>query len=428
VLDQDRSASNGDNGNDWVTWRSELRDTGYRESREIETLRLRIFRLTMVFGLIALGSIVTRSFMTRPELPWADLLNFLFLGTCLFLSYRKPKWLRTLAWGVLFSFIVNCVDGLGYDHIHGFTPTHILLPLLVLYGALLGNMMMIIVAMVFALSVYLWTMIQHPFVDDLDIYIITNFMITALITGLASYGVWLQHRRLGKAIHRKTALLENEIQIRDQLLSVLFHDIRNPLGTLMGTAELCRLSGKTDRQDLETMLDMGGRIDEIIDSVQINKLDDRKKSSVQVAHLMDQLQAIFAYRLREKELSMHLAEGHELTVLTQPNLLCNSVLSNLLTNAIKYTPRGGRIELFARKENTHIRIEIQDQGDGFSRDWIEALQNGRSVPSYDGTEGETGYGLGLGIAATYLDQLDGHLQFRNRPRGASVAILLPAGN
>jgi signal transduction histidine kinase len=428
VFDQEKEPSPQESGNGWITWRPFARHSRNQEAREVEKLRLRIFRITILFGLVALGAIIARGVIIQSVLPLADLLNLIFLSICLFLSYRKPAWSRVLSWMVLLSFTINCLDGLGYDHIHGFTPTHILLPLLVLYGALLGNMLMIVVALLFVLLVYIWTMASHPVADSLDIYINTNFMISALITGLASYGVWLQHQRLGRAINRKAAFQENELKMREQLSSVLFHDIRNPLGTLMGTAELCQLSGKTDRQDLETILKMGRRIDEIIDSVQIIKIDDWEKTSISIQALVEELETVFSYRLEQKDISMHLAQGHELTVLTQPNLLCNSVLSNLLSNAIKYTPRGGRIELFAQQVNGNVRIEFQDQGEGFPPEWLQALQEGRGVPSYRGTEGESGFGLGLGIAANYLNQIGGQLQFRNRPRGASAAILLPAGN
>ncbi len=414
--------------NEWITWHPGPRHSSKEESLDIEKLRLRIFRITIIFGFIALSAITARILVIQNVISIPDVLNILFLGTCLVLSYRKPEWRCHLSWAVLLSFIINCLDGLGFDSVHGFTPTHILLPLLVLYGALLGNIRIIIVALVFACSVYVWTAVQKSLTDTLDLYILSNFMITAIVTGLASYGVWFQHQRLGKALNQKARLLENELKIREQLASALFHDIRNPLGTLMGTAELCQLSGKTERQDLETILSMGGRIDEIIDSIHNTKLINQKKTVIRVQSLVEQLQAVLSRRLEEKELTFNLAEGHDLTVLTEPNLLCNSVLSNLLTNAIKFSPRGGRIELFARKEKDRVRIEVQDQGRGFSPEWMQALREGHRVPHYSGTEGESGFGLGLGIAAAYLDQIDGRLQFRNRPRGACAAILLPAAS
>jgi K+-sensing histidine kinase KdpD len=100
------------------------------------------------------------------------------------------------------------------------------------------------------------------------------------------------------------------------------------------------------------------------------------------------------------------------------------VLANLVSNAIKFSPLGSRIEMRAASEKNGLRIEICGQGQGFPPELF--LTDCSANFSTTGTAGEVGCGLGLNIVSLYVGKIGGVLELRNSENGGGAAsILLP---
>ena len=154
-----------------------------------EQISYKTFRLILVFALMALLILVIRGIILGGPFPWADTANFIFLaGVYWLVTYTKVSW-RPIAWIVLLSFILNSIDGLLPLSLNPITPTHLLLPLLVFFGAILGDLPLSFVAAIMVLGIYCSTAILYWPLSRSDIFILSNLIILTIFaaTGNAAF-------------------------------------------------------------------------------------------------------------------------------------------------------------------------------------------------------------------------------------------------
>ncbi|MEM7195764.1 MAG: HAMP domain-containing sensor histidine kinase [Pseudomonadota bacterium] len=105
-----------------------------------------------------------------------------------------------------------------------------------------------------------------------------------------------------------------------------------------------------------------------------------------------------------------------------------SLFENLLTNAIKFSPVGGKIDIHTVVDSSGVTVEIRDHGPGFQDDEVDKV----FTPFFQGKEMPNthikGTGLGLSIAKRYADLHGGSIEIANSAIGAAVRVLLPANN
>jgi signal transduction histidine kinase len=208
------------------------------------------------------------------------------------------------------------------------------------------------------------------------------------------------------------------LDARMRLQALVVHDIRNPLTALLRAVE-------TDRP--ATIRQMSERIRAIVESAgELVGGSAISLSEVVVQDLWTCLNGIFAPRLAEKEQSLTMTGDPHLVVVTDLPILCNSVLCNLLNNAMKFAPRGGAIQMNVEPVGHRVRIAVYNPGPGFPEEVLARGPRGDGYRSQPGTDGETGSGYGLRIAALCAERLGGVLEVHNPPQGgAAAAVLLP---
>lgn len=400
----------------WTPWRAYVNiDLGSGDPW-LARLQLQSFRFLSACGVACLLLLAGRGFLINGRFPWADLVNAIVLALLFAQSFARPHWIRALCWLGLGSFLANAIDGLQFA---GVVPhVLILLPLLVLYGALLGDAWISLAALssVVATCAYTWLRLEH--LDRREVFILTDVCLLAMFAGIAALSVWLRHRRLEKELILQAAALRKELETRSRLQALIAHDIRNPLMVLLHAADL---------DDPSTVQTMARRISAIVDSAgDLATGPALQLSDVSLAEIGAQLQAVFASRLAKKGQTLAVAPAPALVLATDVPILCNSVLGNILSNAIKFSPRGSTITLTAERKHDQIRLVVTDQGTGFSNDRMETGAERKDYRSQPGTEGERGTGYGLPIAALCAERLGGSIEIRNEHRGgAAVSVLLP---
>jgi len=108
---------------------------------------------------------------------------------------------------------------------------------------------------------------------------------------------------------------------------------------------------------------------------------------------------------KEIEISNEVTE--DLMVFTDRNML-GSVILNLVFNAVKFTPRGGKIRISAQSVSGNlVEVSIRDTGIGMDQDMIDRLFQLDAQPSRKGTEGEPSTGLGLIICRDFIEKMGG---------------------
>jgi signal transduction histidine kinase len=222
---------------------------------------------------------------------------------------------------------------------------------------------------------------------------------------------------------------------KNEFLAMLAHELRNPLAPIKNAAQVFRLLAPTDpnlryaREVIDRqILHMSRLVDDLLD---ISRITRGK------VHLQRQKVDLAAVIFQAVETSQPIisARNHEFkTVLPTESVLLwgdltrlAQVVSNLLTNAAKYTPEGGQIELSARRVGEHLSIEVSDSGLGIPPEMLDQVfdlftQVNRSLDRSDG-----GLGIGLTLVKRLVEMHGGTVSAESAGlgRGSRFVVTLP---
>jgi PAS domain S-box-containing protein len=222
---------------------------------------------------------------------------------------------------------------------------------------------------------------------------------------------------------------------RHEIIATVSHELRTPMTAVLGAARtLLRpdidLTGDSARQLLEMIATQAARLAEVTESVLLAGRLDRAERLVEPAPV-DVAAAVGGAldALGEPPAAVRVETELEpgLTALADANRL-QQVLINLLDNAVKYSPDGGRIAVRSARGRGVARIEVADEGPGIPpADLPHVFERFfRGDPSHRLAPGGTG--LGLYICRGLLEQMRGSIDVASEPgRGATFVVRLPAG-
>ncbi len=220
---------------------------------------------------------------------------------------------------------------------------------------------------------------------------------------------YAKEKRLHEELERKhKTLLEKEAELleahrlKDHIFAVIGHDLRSPLISIHSLIKL--LSDKAISQDemhelvddLSAQTEVGLQsLDRILEwSRQKHDHRTENRKIVDLRTEMNYIQEVMESRLQEKGLSLHIAIDHSCPLHADPNQL-RSILTNLLTNAMKFSPENETIEVMST-----------------------CVEGGRV-----GTKGERGTGIGLQIVRSFVESHRGWFYLTNHPSGGALATV-----
>jgi ligand-binding sensor domain-containing protein/signal transduction histidine kinase len=230
--------------------------------------------------------------------------------------------------------------------------------------------------------------------------------------------------------------LNNTNTVKDKLFSIISHDLRSPFNTLKGFIELIKL--KYDGYSDHEIKEMIGIISDSADNV-YNLLDNllnwsrSQRGKLKLHPQMTDLVALINNKIEllnlqalNKNIRIEFGSKSEAILLELDPDLMNVVIQNLLTNAIKFTPTGGKIEVNCKIDNTHLIAFVRDNGIGISKEDAEKLFNPNIHFSTSGTENEKGIGLGMIICKDFMDIHHGKIWVESElGKGSTFFIKLP---
>lgn len=209
-----------------------------------------------------------------------------------------------------------------------------------------------------------------------------------------------------------------------QLAASLAHEIRNPLGSIEGAANIIR-SPATSEQIREGSLNIIQKECQRLNRLLTNLLDFARPRqpefrSVDVPRLIDSIFALVGPNAQVQHVSLKKTVAHAPDQLESDPEQLKQVLLNLVINAIQAMPAGGEIEARVDQRDGEAIISIKDQGSGIAEDNLERIFD----PFF--TTKENGTGLGLSVAHQVITQHGGHIEAeRNPERGMTFSISLP---
>jgi signal transduction histidine kinase len=230
-------------------------------------------------------------------------------------------------------------------------------------------------------------------------------------------------------------LLEKANREKDLLFSVLSHDLRNPLSVLSGYAQIIQQSIAASQYEK-----LGKYAGYVTQSAQkINELVDQLFQYARAGNYMMQfnpvkldLQAtvkeIFSYYLetaQQKSIHFQSAIPENMTV-EADNYMFNTILRNLIGNAIKFSFPNGTIRVAARDTGNQTMISISDQGIGMNAKTLKNLFSITGEEGRKGTAGEISTSLGLQLCKDFIEKHNGTIHAESEEnKGATFYLTLP---
>ena len=414
--------------NSWVRWKPSYEEEPYKGTSWLNNFRIKAFKILLIVSILLLLLIVARS-LTNGVFPVLDFCNTVCFAILLFLLNKHPKLFKTLVWVGLVALFINALDGILPNSTKVIPNSYVLYPLLALYGGLLGEIWIAVAAIVFVLTVFLYTWITHRPLSYDEYMILTNLSLATFGMGVAGPAIWYTQKRTLQIVDKQARKLHSELDARIRLDAIIFHDINNPLFLMKGTTDLMLAQEppcQFDVKDIQLLNDMTKRISTLIDSARgIGTPRDVLMHDIQIDALFAEQKELFAQKLADKKQTFILNAPEGLSVYANKDILRSSILSNFMSNAIKFSPSGSEITMTAKTEGAETRISIIDAGQGFPDDLLRKGEKGEKYQSTDGTNGEFGTAYGLLISSICLRNMNGFLEVRNGTKGgAEVSAIL----
>lgn len=237
--------------------------------------------------------------------------------------------------------------------------------------------------------------------------------------------------------HKTITGLKTKLHEANETKKKVAHDIRGPLGGIIGLAQVISEQGQENEIDevLEfiNLIQRSGRsllelADEIL-SIEVPKQRDLKSDEFNLLVFKDKLETLYTPQARNKNIEFVISTSvNSATIPFSKNKLLQ-ITGNLISNAMKFTPVNGKItvDLSLKIEDTQnlLQINVTDTGVGLSQDAIDTILSG-TAKSTDGTSGEQGYGFGLALVKHLIDSLKGSMRIYSHPnQGANFEVALP---
>ena len=237
--------------------------------------------------------------------------------------------------------------------------------------------------------------------------------------------------------HTMTEDAEQANHLKDEFLITVSHELRTPLYAVLGWARMLRAKQLPPGEATHAIATiernasaLGHLVDDLLDVSRIVAgtlhLAPQPVDLVAVAQA-----ALDAVRPLAVTKNVHLAFSPDLpaidTVSGDAGRLQPQVIWNLLANAIKFTPEGGRVDVFIERSNDHMEVRVVDTGQGISPDFLPHVFERFRQADGATTRRHTGLGLGLAIVRQLVELHGGtvHAASQGVGRGATFTVRLP---
>jgi two-component system NtrC family sensor kinase len=239
--------------------------------------------------------------------------------------------------------------------------------------------------------------------------------------------------RVGSAITiQDISYLKELDRIKSDFVHTVSHDLRSPLTSVLGYAELVGRAGPLNNHQREflgrlqsSVQDITALVNDLLDIGRLEAGFDTRREIVQLENILTYTVDILAPQIKAKELRVRVDQSPRLPPLKANPLRLRQMLDNLITNAIKYSNPGGDIHISLRSESNQIIFQITDNGAGIPPTDLprvfEKFYRGENVP-----DTVIGTGLGLAIVKSIVESHQGRVWVESKlGEGSSFFVVLP---
>jgi len=254
---------------------------------------------------------------------------------------------------------------------------------------------------------------------------------------------YLDKIKLTRILQGKNKLIEKSEQelrllnaSKNKFFSIIAHDLKNPLHTIMGYSYLMYKDYEQFKEDERRKFagDIYHSTNNIFRLLQ-NLLEWSRSQTgnlnfspavVEYQRVLDNSLNVLKSLADQKNIAIKTDYDPELKLFADP-LMIETVLRNLVNNAIKFTPEGGHIEVSAKEEDGQILVSVSDSGIGISEEDSQNLFRIDSKVKRKGTNNEDGSGLGLILCHEFVNKHKGKIWVKSTPgKGSEFIFSIPA--
>ncbi|MBI4372273.1 MAG: PAS domain S-box protein [Candidatus Omnitrophica bacterium] len=261
--------------------------------------------------------------------------------------------------------------------------------------------------------------------------------LTEVVTDLAYSNEELDKstRELKEANERLKKLDE----LKSHFISAASHELRTPLTSLKGYVEAI-LQGEVgpinekQNQFLGYVKEATERLHRLLnDLLDISKIESGQvKMTIDLINLRNLLKeeiTVFKPQAHDKEISLSLETDENLQPIYCDADKIREVMDNLVSNAIKYTPRNGKIKIFGHNSKNGVQIEVRDTGIGIRNEDLHRVFEPFQCIEKNGIDREESTGLGLTLVKKIVEAHGGEIRVKSEEgKGSSFSVILPHGS
>lgn len=239
------------------------------------------------------------------------------------------------------------------------------------------------------------------------------------------------HRSRNRQYAARAALREREqaIRQRDQFLAMLGHELRNPLSAISMAAELaCHQNNEERDIILRQTRHLTRLVDDLLDVARVTSGKIvLKRAGVDLRQVVERALEVVQPLMQQQRLEVWLELPNEPVFVDGDQVRLEQVVGNLLTNAAKYTPEAGRVEVRLQRGGTKAWISVRDNGMGISQEMLARVFD--LFTQAEGTLDRAKGGMGIGLTLVRnLVELHGgtvHAESAGIGQGSTFSVCLP---
>jgi signal transduction histidine kinase len=262
-----------------------------------------------------------------------------------------------------------------------------------------------------------------------------TFAVIIVFLIVASMGllyILRQRQKASEVLERQKQYAEELNQLNDKLFSIISHDLRAPLWSLKGVLEMASTQMISEKELTSLLSSIGDNTQHVIDLLENllnwskghlrgNTINTRNIELCRIVLNVIELNNPIAAK---KQIQINHAIDKRINVFADKNMI-ELVVRNILSNAIKFTPQSGSVNISCTTNSTHATLSIQDSGVGIKKEVIGKLFGNENF-STQGTANEKGTGLGLILCKEFVEKNGGTIMVESAEgKGSTFMITIP---
>lgn len=232
--------------------------------------------------------------------------------------------------------------------------------------------------------------------------------------------------------------LQELVKQKDTFFNIIAHDLRSPISGFMDlTEDLClnynQLTLNQMKESIDALNKSSSQIYDMLNNLlQWSKSQTGnlkiKKEVFDIKKIVGNSAEIFSIKSKNKNIKI-INEIPDGTFVYADKSMIGTVVQNLLSNALKFTDKNGKVQLRSKTADTEVTIYVKDNGIGIDEGQISTLFSITGQYIQEGTSGETGTGLGLLIAKEFIEKNNGTIDvISKKGEGTTFYFTLPVSS